>query len=130
MSKSAQRTARRKGRTRFAVKAAAHGRPRLSVFRSGKHIYAQIIADAEGKTLAAASSIECVSVLASFQIGVRQKPMRGAAMPRSIGTGGNFRTAPRNSAMSSSVRAMSPSVSSEGHCILMPVRLSSLKVGL
>jgi len=58
MSKFTQRTARRKGRTRFAVKAAAHGRPRLSVFRSGKHIYAQIIADAEGKTLAAASSID------------------------------------------------------------------------
>jgi len=58
MSKFAQRTARRKGRTRFAVKAAAHGRPRLSVFRSGRHIYAQIIADEEGKTLASASSID------------------------------------------------------------------------
>jgi large subunit ribosomal protein L18 len=51
-------TARRKGRTRYSVKASAHGRPRLSVFRSGRHIYAQIIADAEGKTLAAASSVD------------------------------------------------------------------------
>ena len=33
-------------------------RPRLSVFRSSKHIYAQVIDDAAGKTLAAASSIE------------------------------------------------------------------------
>jgi len=36
----------------------ATGRPRLSVFRSGKHIYAQIIDDAEGRTLAAASSVD------------------------------------------------------------------------
>jgi len=58
MTKSLKGTARRKGRTRFAVKAAAHGRPRLSVFRSGRHIYAQIIKDEDGKTLAAASSID------------------------------------------------------------------------
>ncbi|MCO6419450.1 50S ribosomal protein L18 [Siccirubricoccus sp. KC 17139] len=34
------------------------GRPRLSVFRSGKHIYAQVIDDAQGRTLASASSLE------------------------------------------------------------------------
>ena len=33
-------------------------RPRLSVFRSGKHIYAQVIDDANGVTIAAASSLE------------------------------------------------------------------------
>ncbi|HXF53329.1 MAG TPA: 50S ribosomal protein L18, partial [Hyphomicrobiaceae bacterium] len=37
---------------------AAKGRPRLSVFRSQKHIYAQIIDDSAGRTLAAASSLE------------------------------------------------------------------------
>jgi len=58
MTKALKQTARRKGRTRFSVKAAAHGRPRLSVFRSGRHIYAQIIKDEDGKTLAAASSID------------------------------------------------------------------------
>jgi large subunit ribosomal protein L18 len=42
----------------LAVKRAANGRPRLSVFRSSKHIYAQVIDDVNGKTLVAASSIE------------------------------------------------------------------------
>ena len=41
---------------RSAVRTASHGRVRLSVFRSSKHIYAQVIDDAAGKTLAAASS--------------------------------------------------------------------------
>ncbi len=67
---------------------------------------------------------------ASSQIGVRQKPMRGRAMPRSMRTGGSLSTAPRNSAMSSSVRAIRPSVSTEWHCILMPTREKSPKVGL
>jgi len=58
MSKGTKTTARRTARTRFSIKAAAHGRPRLSVFRSGRHIYAQIIKDDDGKTLAAASSID------------------------------------------------------------------------
>jgi large subunit ribosomal protein L18 len=58
MTKAHKSIARRKGRTRFAVKAAAHGRPRLSVFRSGRHIYAQIIKDEDGVPLAAASSMD------------------------------------------------------------------------
>ena len=49
---------RRRGRVRSALKRAANGRPRLSVFRSSKHIYAQVIDDAAGRTLAAASSVE------------------------------------------------------------------------
>lgn len=49
---------RRRMRVRRSVKRAANGRIRLSVFRSSKHIYAQVIDDAEGKTLAAASSLE------------------------------------------------------------------------
>ena len=50
--------ARRQRRTRYALRQAAGGRPRLSVFRSGKHIYAQIIDDRKGLTLAAASSLD------------------------------------------------------------------------
>ena len=49
---------RRKARVRRAIRKSANGRPRLSVFRSSKQIYAQIIDDAGGRTIAAASSIE------------------------------------------------------------------------
>ena len=49
---------RRKIRTRNALSRSRGGRPRLSVFRSNKHIYAQIIDDATGRTLAAACSLE------------------------------------------------------------------------
>ena len=50
--------ARRKVRVRKTVRRSAGGRPRLSVFRSSKHIYAQVIDDANGHTVASASSIE------------------------------------------------------------------------
>jgi large subunit ribosomal protein L18 len=49
---------RRKARVRRSIKAAAGLRPRLSVFRSSKHIYAQVIDDAAGATVASASSME------------------------------------------------------------------------
>ena len=52
------RTARRQAAVRRAIKEAATGRARLSVHRSSKHIYAQVIDDAKGATLAAASSLE------------------------------------------------------------------------
>ena len=48
---------RRRRRVRTALKSRAGGKPRLSVHRTGKHIYAQIIDDAAGKTLAAASTL-------------------------------------------------------------------------
>ena len=50
--------ARRQRRTRHALKQRAGGRPRLSVFRSGKHIYAQVIDDLKGHTVASASSAD------------------------------------------------------------------------
>ncbi len=51
-------TERRAARVRRAVKAAANGRPRLSVHRSSKNIYAQVIDDEKGITLAAASTLD------------------------------------------------------------------------
>jgi large subunit ribosomal protein L18 len=58
MSRLSDRTARRTGVVRRKLKLAARGRARLTVFRSSKHIYAQLIDDDRGVTLAAASSIE------------------------------------------------------------------------
>ena len=52
------RTDRRKATVRRAIKEAATGRARLTVFRSSKHIYAQVIDDGKGATVAAASSLE------------------------------------------------------------------------
>ncbi|MFT0892427.1 50S ribosomal protein L18 [Pseudochelatococcus sp. G4_1912] len=51
-------TDRRRARVRRALRAAANGRLRLSVHRSSKQIYAQIIDDAQGRTLAHASTLE------------------------------------------------------------------------
>ena len=47
---------RRRARLRYQLKIKSGGRPRLSVFRSGKHIYAQVIDDTQGRTLASADS--------------------------------------------------------------------------
>ena len=49
---------RRRRRVRSALRARASGKPRLSVHRSGRHIYAQVIDDGAGKTLAAASTLD------------------------------------------------------------------------
>ena len=58
MSKLNVTNARRKNRVRMSLRRTASGRPRLSIFRSSKHIYAQVIDDAKGETLASASSLE------------------------------------------------------------------------
>lgn len=49
---------RRKTRARYAIRRAGKGKPRLTVFRSGKNIYAQVIDDSAGRTLASASTLE------------------------------------------------------------------------
>ena len=49
---------KRAQRVRTAIRRNAGGRPRLSVHRSGRHIYAQIILDGEGRTVASASTLE------------------------------------------------------------------------
>ena len=58
MTKGLSLFEKRRRRNRTALRARGGGRPRLSVHRSGKHIYAQVIDDESGKTVAAASSLE------------------------------------------------------------------------
>ena len=49
---------RRRARLRYQIRRKAYGRPRLSVFRAERNIHAQVIDDAKGHTLAAASSLD------------------------------------------------------------------------
>jgi large subunit ribosomal protein L18 len=58
MATVTDRTLRRTAKVRRHIKRAGGGRARLSVFRSSQHIYAQVIDDVKGETLAAASSLE------------------------------------------------------------------------
>jgi large subunit ribosomal protein L18 len=58
MSAHDEQFQRRRRRVRRALRKVAAERPRLSVFRSSKHIYAQVIDDARGVTVAAASSLD------------------------------------------------------------------------
>ncbi|MGC1777472.1 MAG: 50S ribosomal protein L18 [Xanthobacteraceae bacterium] len=58
MTKLSDRIVRRQGRVRGVLRRAAGDRKRLTVYRSSKHIYAQVIDDDAGVTLASASSIE------------------------------------------------------------------------
>ena len=58
MSGSQSTTKRRTQRVRNSLRKKSHGRPRLSVFRSSKNIYAQVIDDVEGRTVASASTLD------------------------------------------------------------------------
>ena len=58
MRTATEQRQRRKGRVRSQLRRKSRGRLRLSIFRSGKHIYAQVVDDEKGVTLAAASSLE------------------------------------------------------------------------
>jgi len=58
MKKLRQLSERRQQRVRTKLRMVANGRPRLSIFRSSKNIYVQVIDDVAGRTLAAASSLD------------------------------------------------------------------------
>jgi large subunit ribosomal protein L18 len=68
MASRKETIARRASRVRRQLKKVANGRPRLSVHRSSKNIYAQIIDDAAGRTLAAASTLDA-SLRSSLKTG-------------------------------------------------------------
>ncbi|MEK9959562.1 MAG: 50S ribosomal protein L18, partial [Pelagibacteraceae bacterium] len=53
-----RRDQKRTNRVRFKLKKVATDKPRLTVFRSAKNIYAQVIDDSKRVTLASASSVE------------------------------------------------------------------------
>jgi large subunit ribosomal protein L18 len=58
MTTNAAKFQRRKRRNRYSLRQKSAGRVRLTLFRSGRHIYAQIVDDAAGKTLCAASTVD------------------------------------------------------------------------
>ena len=68
----------RKRRNRYRLRKVCGDRPRLSVFRSNKHIYAQVIDDRAGRTLAAACSLESA-------VRNADETVRGAALAQKIG---------------------------------------------
>jgi len=58
MNKSKRLYERRKRRNRFNLRRVMKGKPRMSIFRSSKHIYVQVIDDEQGRTLVAASTVD------------------------------------------------------------------------
>ncbi|MGB3722095.1 MAG: 50S ribosomal protein L18 [Pacificimonas sp.] len=58
MAQKLSQFARRRRRVRSALRAKGGLKPRLSIHRTSKHIYAQVIDDVEGRTVASASSLE------------------------------------------------------------------------
>jgi large subunit ribosomal protein L18 len=78
---------RRRRRVRTAIKSRSGDRPRLSVHRTGKHIYAQIIDDAAGKTVAAASTLGGTSSGANIDAAVQVgKDIAAAAKKAGVST--------------------------------------------
>jgi large subunit ribosomal protein L18 len=79
MVKPYERFERRRRRTRYAIRQRAGDRVRLSVFRSSKHIYAQVIDDAAGRTLAAASTLDA-GLRAELRTGADSEAARRVGM--------------------------------------------------
>jgi large subunit ribosomal protein L18 len=78
MTSALELSERRRNRNRYRLRRVSGERPRLSVFRSNKHIYAQVIDDRLGRTVVSASSLE-------VGLRVEAKALKGAALAGWIG---------------------------------------------
>jgi large subunit ribosomal protein L18 len=111
--KAQKRLAVTRQRKRFRVRKKIVGtpeRPRLSVFRSSKHIYAQMIDDVNGVTLAAAGSLKkdggkgC-TILAAMEVGKRlAEAARAAGLNKAAFDRGHYKYHGRLKALADAVR--------------------------
>lgn len=96
MSKGLSLFEKRRRRNRTALRARGGQRPRLSVHRSGKHIYAQVIDDAAGRTLASASTLvghegSGANIAAAGEVGKRvAEAAKAAGVTRVVFDRGGF----------------------------------------
>jgi large subunit ribosomal protein L18 len=77
-------------RTKFRIRKKVLGtpeRPRLTVFRSSKHIYAQVVSDVAGKTIASASSLDkdVQAAIAKFEVEGKSKSSKSIAAAKVVG---------------------------------------------
>ena len=103
----------RRRRVRTALKAKSSGRPRLSIHRSSQHIYAQVIDDAAGVTVASASTLEKdvrgnsgANITAATEVGTRiAKAAQEAGVTRVVFDRGGFLFHGRVKALADAARA-------------------------
>jgi large subunit ribosomal protein L18 len=102
---------KRRRRNRTALRARAGTRPRLSVHRSGKHIYAQVIDDEAGRTVAAASTLaghdgKTANVAAAGEVGRRvAEAAKAAGVTQVVFDRGGFLYHGRVKALADAARA-------------------------
>ncbi len=111
----AKRRVRRTHRVRNGIARGANGRPRLSVFRSNRHMYAQVIDDATGRTLVSASSVDAAlagpggvggNVESATKVGeLLAERAKGAGITAVVFDRGGFRYHGRVSALAEAARA-------------------------
>ena len=111
MSKGLSLFEKRRRRNRTALKARAGTRPRLHVHRSGKHIYAQVIDDEAGRTLASASTLaghegSTANVSAATEVGRRvAEAAKAAGVTQVVFDRGGFLYHGRVKALAEAARA-------------------------
>ena len=111
MSKHLSLFAKRRRRNRTALRARAGSRPRLHVHRSGKHIYAQVIDDEAGRTVASASTLAghegaTANIAAATEVGTRvAEAAKAAGVTQVVFDRGGFLFHGRVKALAEAARA-------------------------